>query len=465
MQKPRIPKGTRDYSPEEVRKRYYIINIIRKHFYRFGFFPIETPSFENISVLTGKYGEEADLLMFKILNSGDFMKYYLAHFEKSKEDPIEYFSYEKILSKISEKALRYDLTVPLARYVVMHKNEIKLPFKRYQIQPVWRADRPQKGRYREFYQCDADIVGSRSLWQEIELLLLYYAVFTDLKLPIMIKFNHRELLVAIANIANIKEHWVTFTSALDKWEKIGSENVWKEMLEKGITNKSLKKIKGYFQYHTTDIKNILKRLSNNLASVEKSKIAIKEIFFVWDNLQRLGMENVKLCLNLVRGLNYYTGMIWEIYAKNVNYGSIGGGGRYDELTGIFGLKDVPGVGISFGLERIFLSMEKLNLFRESPVNSLPILFINFGVNEALQSIHYIQFLRKKGIAAELYPEQIKLTRQLKYANQRKIRFVVLVGDKEIREESIVLKNLITGTKKVYHTLDELASHVKRHYVK
>lgn len=439
-QKPSIPKGTRDFNPEQVAKRHYIINTIKGHFERFGFQPIETPSFENSDTLMGKYGEEGDRLIFKILNSGDYL---------SKVDDALYASKDstKITSNISEKALRYDLTVPFARYVVQHQNDIEFPFKRYQIQPVWRADRPQKGRFREFYQCDADVVGSASLFQEVEFIQLYDAVFTDLKLEgVTIKINNRKILSGIAEVIGASDKLIDFTVALDKLDKIGEEKVKEEMLSKGISQSGIEKLQPLFSL-TGDFASQIESLKEILDASEEGKKGIEELEFINNAISELALQTATLQLDvtLARGLNYYTGAIFEVAApENVKMGSIGGGGRYDDLTGIFGMKDVSGVGISFGLDRIYLVLEELHLFPETISKTVEVLFINFGDAEALFCLKAIKTLRGKGINAELYPDAAKMKKQMNHANKRQIPFVVLVGDKEMQGNSFTLKNMETG---------------------
>lgn len=438
--KPSIPKGTRDFNPEEVAKRNYIISIIRQNFERFGFQPIETPSFENSETLMGKYGEEGDRLIFKILNSGDFL---------SKADPEAYEAKDstKITPFISEKALRYDLTVPFARYVVQHQNDIEFPFKRYQIQPVWRADRPQKGRFREFFQCDADVVGSQSLWQEVEFVQLYDAVFTALKLEgVTIKINNRKILAGIAEVIGAQDKLIDFTVALDKLDKIGEEKVKEEMLGKGIPESGIDKLKPLFTL-SGSFESQIAQLKSILSTSEEGKKGIEELEFIDKAISELKLQsaNLQLDVTLARGLNYYTGAILEVSApKGVDMGSIGGGGRYDDLTGIFGLKDVSGVGISFGLDRIYLVLETLNLFPETITNTVKALFINFGEAEAMASMKAIKELRKNGINAELYPDSKKTVRQFNYANKRNIPNVVLVGASELESDTYTLKNMDTG---------------------
>jgi histidyl-tRNA synthetase len=551
-QKPSIPKGTRDFSPAEVAKRNYIISIMRNHFEKFGYQPIETPSFENSDTLMGKYGDEGDRLIFKILNSGEFLldfnKLILAYLrtiygriivELSKEkeesriddylkillsknfiqeivdevnnenseyklynfynkslissirseinsirksdyikddllrrvlneckdcDPRTHNDVKKIIRKfaqdtygkwmsniesknltkqISEKALRYDLTVPFARYVVQHQSEIEFPFKRYQIQPVWRADRPQKGRFREFYQCDADVVGSTSLWQEVELVQLYDSVFTDLGLEgVTIKINNRKILSGITEVIGASDKLIDFTVALDKLDKIGEEGVKKEMLEKGISAAALQKVQPLFHF-TGTIHEKLDKLTSLLSASEEGKKGISELQFICDNIAKLGLKKsiLDLDVTLARGLNYYTGAIFEVAPPNsVSMGSIGGGGRYDDLTGIFGLKDMSGVGISFGLDRIYLVLEELNLFPQTVTNATKVLFLNFGESQTFDAMKAITLLRNQNIKAEMYPDNAKIDKQFKHAERRGIPFVV----KEILGSSFMVKDIQTG---------------------
>ncbi len=439
-QKPSIPKGTRDFSPEQVAKRNYIFDTIKSSFERFGFQPIETPSFENSNTLMGKYGEEGDRLIFKILNSGDFLS-------KVDDDLYSNKDSSKITSKISEKALRYDLTVPFARYVVQHQNEIEFPFKRYQIQPVWRADRPQKGRFREFFQCDADVVGSKSLWQEVEFVQLYDDVFASLGLEgVTIKINNRKVLSGIAEVIGAQDKLIDFTVALDKLDKIGEEKVKEEMLAKGVPQKGIEKLQPLFSLSGT-FDNQIKGLKEILRSSEEGKNGIAELEFIDTAIKALGlkMASLQLDVTLARGLNYYTGAIFEVSApKDVQMGSIGGGGRYDDLTSVFGLKDVSGVGISFGLDRIYLVLEELNLFPKTVSNTVDVLFINFGEQEALYSLKAIKILRAQGINAELYPDAAKMKKQMNYANRRQIDNVVLVGNEELENNNYSLKNMTSG---------------------
>jgi len=535
-QKPSIPKGTRDFSPIEVAKRNYIFNIIRNAFELYGFQPIETPSFENYDTLMGKYGEEGDRLIFKILDSGDFykrIKSEFGEFENFQNDILEIFTevldrtkdykndfpdkaekiilkeieafwstgfmnidnknshYQKFhkdynflcdlvyikvyknyyydndnyivrnlisnyyqsfildqpIKKISEKALRYDLTVPFARYVVQHQNDIVLPFKRYQIQPVWRADRPQKGRYREFYQCDADVVGSKSLIQEVEFIQLYDEVFTKLGLTeVEIKVNNRKILSGIAEIIGAKDKLIDFTVALDKLDKIGAEGVTKEMLTKGISEDAIKKVQPLFHFTGTNQEKVA-QLRTMLQTSEEGIKGVEELQFVVDSIEAIGLQSAILDIDvtLARGLNYYTGAIYEVVTNKVKMGSIGGGGRYDDLTSIFGLKDLSGIGISFGLDRIYLVLEELDLFNQLQLPKPSVLFLNYNTANVSNRIKALTALRKNGIAAEIYPDTASSNKQrqkqFKYVQKREIEFVVL--DDEIGEE-LSLKNTKTG---------------------
>lgn len=441
--KPGIPKGTRDFSPAELAKRNYIFDTIKKHFQTFGFQPIETPSFENYDTLMGKYGDEGDRLIFKILNSGDYLA-------KVNPDDLANKNSTKAASQLSEKALRYDLTVPFARYVVMNQNDIEFPFKRYQIQPVWRADRPQKGRFREFFQCDADVVGSTSLWQEVEFVQLYDTVFSDLGVEgITVKMNNRKILSGIAEVIGAQDKLIDFTVALDKLDKIGEDGVKKEMLEKGITEEAIAKVQPLFSFTGTNTDK-LAQLNTMLAASETGLKGVEELQFIVTAIETLGLQKATLTIDvtLARGLNYYTGAIFEVAAPSqVQIGSIGGGGRYDDLTGIFGLKDISGVGISFGLDRIFLVMDELNLFPETVNSNLDVLFINFGEQEALASFKLLQQLRAKGYKADIYPDAAKPAKQFKYANKRNIPFVVTIGSQELADNTFVIKNMTTGEQK------------------
>jgi len=453
-QKPSIPKGTRDFNPSEIAKRNYIFDIIKRNFQTYGFQPIETPSFENSDTLLGKYGEEGDRLIFKILNSGDFLR---------KVDDATYAdkNSNSIAPKITEKALRYDLTVPFARYVVMHQNELDFPFKRYQIQPVWRADRPQKGRFREFYQCDADVVGSDSLLQEVELIQLYDAVFSDLKLEgATIKMNNRKILAGIAEVIGAKNLLIDFTVALDKLDKIGEDGVKKEMLAKGISEEAIEKASPLFLPQGSNDEQ-LERLDALLKDSEEGKKGLEELRFILETIAVLGLQSANLSIDvtLARGLNYYTGAIFEVAAPaGVKMGSIGGGGRYDDLTGIFGLKNVSGVGISFGLDRIYLVLEDLGLFPEAIDQSLQVLCVNFGDKEAMAALKLVSQLRKSGVKADIYPSSAKMQKQMKYANNRNVPYVVLIGEQELDENSFVVKNMKEGTQEKY-SLNKVADFV------
>lgn len=444
-QKPSIPKGTRDFSPSEIARRTYIVHRIKAQFERFGFQPIETPSFENLETLLGKYGDEGDRLIFKILNSGDFL---------DKVSPETFQSKDSIafLPKITEKALRYDLTVPFARYVVMHQNELYFPFKRYQIQPVWRADRPQKGRFREFYQCDADVVGVPSLLQEAEFIQLYNAVFTGLGLrEVALKINHRKVLSGIAEIIGAGDKLVDFTVALDKIDKIGQDGVVREMLLKGIPQEAIDKAKPLFSLTGTNSEQLQQLRSFLQGSLTGTK-GVEELSKLIDITDTLGLDGVQLQLDvtLARGLNYYTGAIFEAAAPaGVAMGSIGGGGRYDDLTGIFGLPEMSGVGISFGLDRIYLVMEELGLFPETLDRALDVLFINFGEKEAIAASVLAKKLRKLGVKTDLYPSDAKLQKQFKYADNRNVPFVILIGEKELAGGSFIVRNMASGQQQTY----------------
>lgn len=454
-QKPSIPKGTRDFSPIEVVQRNYIINIIKNNFTNYGYQPIETPTFEKSETLMGKYGEEGDRLIFKILNSGDYLKKVDAKLFEEKNS-------QKLTSKISEKALKYDLTVPFARYVVQHQNDISFPFKRYQIQPVWRADRPQKGRFREFFQCDADVVGSTSLWQEVELVQLYDSVFTQLGLNgVTIKLNNRKILSGIAQVIGAEDKLIDFTVALDKLDKIGEEGVKTEMATKGISETALEKLQPLFSLKG-DVSEKLVILKNMLSSSEEGLKGIKELEFIISEVNTLGLQSaiLELDVTLARGLNYYTGAIFEVTApEGVQMGSIGGGGRYDDLTGIFGLKDISGVGISFGLDRIYLVLEELNLIPETVSASTKVLFINFGKEEARYAMKTINQLRKDGISSELYPDAAKMKKQMTYADRKGIPFVVLAGDNEMASQTYTIKEMYTGNQNTL-TFSELKDYLK-----
>ena len=454
-QKPSIPKGTRDFNPEQVAKRSYISNTIKDVFESFGFQPIETPSFENSDTLMGKYGDEGDRLIFKILNSGDYLA-------KADDRALEAKDSNALANSISEKALRYDLTVPFARYVVQHQHDIEFPFKRYQIQPVWRADRPQKGRFREFYQCDADVVGSRSLWQEVEFIQLYDQVFSALKLEgVTIKINHRKILSGIAELIGASDKLIDFTVALDKLDKIGAEKVKEEMLTKGIPEAGINKLEPLFSLSGT-FEDQMTKLTAILSDSEIGNQGIEDLRFIHRAIAELELATagVQLDVTLARGLNYYTGVIFEVAAPpSVAIGSIGGGGRYDDLTGIFGMKDMSGVGISFGLDRIYMVLEELRLFPETVLRHVEVLFINFGETEALFSLKAIKALRSQGIHAELYPDAAKMKKQMTHAHKRQIPYVVIVGSEEMQSDTYTLKDMISGEQSKL-SLEELISRIK-----
>jgi histidyl-tRNA synthetase len=453
--KPGIPKGTRDFSSTEVARRNFIFNTIKHSFELFGFQPIETPSFENSSTLMGKYGDEGDRLIFKILNSGDFLN-------KVDENLLSEKKSTKLTGQISEKALRYDLTVPFARYVVQHQNEITFPFKRYQIQPVWRADKPQKGRFREFYQCDADVVGSKSLWQEVEFVQLYDSVFSKLNVQgTTIKINNRKILSGIAEVIGAKDKLIDFTVALDKLDKIGKDGVVTEMISKGISEEAIEKVQPLFDF-TGSNDDKLASLAEMLATSDEGTKGVEELRFVIDNVEALSLQTAKLELDvtLARGLNYYTGAIFEVAApKEVKIGSIGGGGRYDDLTGIFGLKDVSGVGISFGLDRIYLVMEELGLFEDVELPKPKVLFLNFDENESLAKMKAINELRANGIKSELYPDVAtsnnQQKKQWKYVDKRGIDFVITA----VEDEQFKFKNTQTREEKLL-TIKEIINIVQ-----
>lgn len=447
--KPSLAKGTRDFTSQEVFRRKYIINKLQKNFELFGFQPLETPSFENLATLTGKYGEEGDRLIFKILNSGDYAS-------KTKEEDWSAKNSQKLISQISEKALRYDLTVPFARFVAMNNGQLTFPFKRYQIQPVWRADRPQKGRYREFYQCDADVVGSTSLWQEVELLKLYFKSFSDLNLPVSIHMNNRKILSGLAEYAGISDQLIDFTVALDKLDKIGKDGVVKEMKEKNISQEAIAKLDFLFEQGSDALENLL-QLKERFANIEIGLQGVDELEFVILKARDLGIEAESLVFNitLARGLDYYTGAIFEVKADGVEMGSIGGGGRYDNLTEVFGVKDMPGIGISFGLDRIYLVLEELDLFPNFNDNQVKYLFANYGDAEAIEAYKIISKLRDKNIAAELYPDAAKLKKQFTYAEKKGIQSLVFLGQEEIENETLTIKNLTTGEQRTIRQEDFL----------
>ncbi len=438
MSKPSIPKGTRDFLPSTMVKRNYIFNTIKKSFIKFGFLPIETPCMENTSTLMGKYGEEGDKLIFKILNSGDFLS-------KVDEKSLSEKNSNGILNQISEKALRYDLTVPFARFVVQNQNDIAFPFKRYQIQPVWRADRPQKGRYREFYQCDADVVGSDALLYEVELIQLFDEILSNLGIKdFTIKINNRKILSGITEITGMSDKIIDITVAIDKLDKIGAVGVIKELREKEIPEEAIDKIKPLFELkgNNSEIIEVMKKM---LSNSEIGMKGIEELEYVFEKINLLGLENAVLefDVTLARGLNYYTGAIFEVKANNVSIGSICGGGRYDDLTGIFGLKGISGVGISFGADRIYDVMEELHLFPSFSSETTQLLLINFGEDEN-QSLQILNQFRKSNINTELYPVNAKLKKQMSYADAKNIPYVMFLGEEELKSGSYNLKNMSTG---------------------
>ena len=437
MNKPTVPKGTRDFSPIEMAKRNYIFNTIKEVYALYGFQQIETPAMETLQTLMGKYGEEGDKLLFKVLNSGDFMA------KLSPEELAENNSL-RLASKLCEKGLRYDLTVPFARYVVMHRDELQMPFKRYQIQPVWRADRPQKGRYREFYQCDADVVGSDSLLNEVELMQIVDTVFSRFKIRVFIKINNRKILTGIADYIGAPDKITDITVAIDKLDKIGLEAVNAELEANGITPESIAKLQPILALSGTNEEK-LATIARTIASSEVGLKGVEETRFILEKLKTTGLNNeIELDLTLARGLNYYTGAIFEVKAVDTPMGSITGGGRYDNLTGIFGLPGLSGVGISFGADRIYDVLNTLDLYPQEAVDATRILFINFGEKEADYCLPIIQQVRAAGLSAEIYPDSAKMKKQMSYANAKQIPFVALAGDDEMQAGKITLKNMTTG---------------------
>lgn len=436
-QTPSIPKGTRDYSPEVMVKRNYIFDTIKSVFKLYGYIPLETPAMENLSTLMGKYGEEGDKLLFKILNSGDFIG-------NIPENELLEKNSVKLTNKIAEKGLRYDLTVPFARFVVQHQNELTFPFKRYQIQPVWRADRPQKGRYREFYQCDVDVVGSDSLLHEVELIQMVDEVYRRLKINVRLLINNRKILAGIAEIIGYPDQLTDITVAIDKMDKIGLENVNAELREKGITEEAIAKLQPILDLQG-DNDEKLEKLRSILKDSATGLKGVEELTVVFDYIKELGIgTEIKLDLTLARGLSYYTGAIFEVKALDAEIGSITGGGRYDDLTGIFGLKNMSGVGISFGADRIFDVMNQLDLFPKDNTTTTQILFVNFGSKEERYCLPLLKELRAAGINAEIYPEAAKMKKQMGYADKKGIPFVALVGENEMQEGVVSLKNMTTG---------------------
>lgn len=451
-QKPGIPKGTRDFSPEEMSKRNYIFNTIKSVYALYGFQQIETPAMETLQTLMGKYGEEGDRLLFKILNSGDYLS-------KISDEELTERNTLRLASKVCEKGLRYDLTVPFARYVVMHRDELQMPFKRYQIQPVWRADRPQKGRYREFYQCDADVVGSDSLLNEVELMQIVDTVFTRFGIRVQIKINNRKILTGIAEVIGAADKITDITVAIDKLDKIGIDNVNAELANAGLDAAAIEKLQPIISLSGTNDEK-LQIISDVLACSETGLKGVEEIRFILSKLKKCDLKNeIQLDLTLARGLNYYTGAIFEVKALDVQIGSITGGGRYDNLTGIFGMAGLSGVGISFGADRIFDVLNMLNLYPQEAFNGTQVLFINFGEAESDYCLPIISSLRNAGLRVELYPDSSKMKKQMSYANAKGIPFVALVGENEMKENKVMLKNMMTG-EQLLVAPDEISSIVK-----
>lgn len=448
-QKPSIPKGTRDFGAEEMARRNYIFEVIKKSFKLFGFKQIETPAMENLSTLMGKYGEEGDKLLFKILNSGDFMK-------GVNGNDLEAHNLPRLTNQMCEKGLRYDLTVPFARYVVQHRAELQMPFKRFQIQPVWRADRPQKGRYREFFQCDADIVGSDSLHNEIELLSLIDTVFAELGVRVKIKINNRKLLTGIAETIGEADKIVDITVAIDKIDKIGIDNVNLELKEKGLSDESISRLqpilelKGSNEEKLSVMKTFLCNSPTGLKGIEETEVVL-------NGIDTIGHKSeVEVDVSLARGLNYYTGTILEVKALDVEIGSITGGGRYDNLTGVFGMPGLSGVGISFGADRIYDVLNQLNLYPEEISSSVRVMFVNFGEKESLASQRYVKYLREHGVSALLYPDNAKMKKQMSFANADSIPYVAIVGETELNDGTVTLKDMKLGTQETI-TIEELAA--------
>ena len=441
------PKGMRDFSPSVMFRRNYIFSVVRSAFEKYGFFPIETPAMENLETLTGKYGDEGDRLIFKVLNSGDFLS--KANIDKN--------STSKLVTKqISEKALRYDLTVPFARYVVQNRNDITFPFKRYQIQNVWRADRPQKGRYREFYQCDADVIGTESLLSEIELIQLYDEVFDTLKIPnIEICINNRKVLSGMVEVMNSEELFNDIVIALDKLDKIGIEKVKEEMKVKGVSEEALLVLEQFLSL------TAISELKSLLTNSEIGRKGVEELQFVSDNVNKLGLKNstLKFDITLARGIDYYTGCILEVVQKDVKIGSIGGGGRYDNLTSVFGLDNVSGVGISFGLDRMYIVMEELNVFPENIDQNTRVMLANFGKEESVYCLNLLKQLRENGISSELYPSNSKIKKQMSYADKKSVEFVIMIGENEMESNTITIKNMKLGTQEE-GTITEFITKIK-----
>ena len=450
--KPSIPKGTRDFGPMEMAKRNYILNTIRQVYELFGFQQIETPAMETLQTLMGKYGEEGDKLLFKVLNSGDFL-------QKTTDQELADRNALHLASKICEKGLRYDLTVPFARYVVMHREELQLPFKRYQVQPVWRADRPQKGRYREFYQFDGDVVGSDSLLNEVELMQIEDTVFSRLGVRVQIKINNRKILSGIAEVIGAADKIVDITVAIDKLDKIGIDNVNAELREDGLSEEQISKLQPIILLEGTNEEK-LDTIAQVLKDSETGLKGVVELRFILDTLKKLCLNNeIQLDLTLARGLNYYTGAIFEVKALDTPMGSISGGGRYDNLTGIFGLPGLSGVGISFGVDRIYDVLDALNLYPQGSLQTSQVLFINFGEKETAYCLPIVAQVRQAGIRAELFPDAAKMKKQMSYANAKQIPFVVLAGDNEIAAGKVTLKDMVTGEQLLVNA-DELIEKIK-----
>ena len=452
MQKPSIPKGTRDFGPIEMAKRNYIFNTIKEVYALYGFSQIETPSMENLSTLMGKYGEEGDKLLFKILNSGDFLR-------GMTPEEVANTSTLKLAAKFCEKGLRYDLTVPFARYVVQHREELQLPFKRYQIQPVWRADRPQKGRYREFYQCDADVVGSDSLINEVELMQIVDTVFTKFGIRVQIKINNRKILTGIAEVIGEADKIVDITVAIDKLDKIGLEAVNEELRKDGISEDAIEKLQPIINLQGTNDEK-LQVIRQVLATSETGLKGVEETQFILDNLKNCLKNEIQLDLTLARGLNYYTGAIFEVKALDVQIGSITGGGRYDNLTGIFGMPGLSGVGISFGADRIYDVLNQLDLYPTDAMATTQLLFINFGEKETAYCMPIAREMRSAGIRTEVFPDSVKMKKQMAYANAKQIPFVALAGENEINEGKVTLKNMVTGEQTLVNKEDIVAAIVR-----
>ena len=437
-QKPSIPRGTRDFLPEEMVKRNYIFDTIKGVFQKYGYMPIETPAMENLSTLMGKYGEEGDKLLYKILNSGDYLA-------KADSELLEQKDSLKLMSQISDRGLRYDLTVPFARFVVQHQNEITFPFKRYQIQPVWRADRPQKGRYREFFQCDVDVVGSDSLLNEVELIQIVDEVYQKLDVNVVIKLNNRKILAGIAEIIGYPEKMIDITIAIDKLDKIGVEKVNEELLERGLNKEAIDKLQPILNLSGSNSEK-LTQIKNVLQGSEVGVSGVDEVEYVLGVVDSLDVKTeVELDLTLARGLNYYTGAIFEVKALDVKIGSITGGGRYDDLTGVFGMKGVSGVGISFGADRIFDVLNQLNLYPKNVSETTEVMFVNFGEKEAQQAFKVASKLRVFGIKVEVYPDSAKMKRQMTYADRKGVKFVALIGESELKNNTVTLRNMQDGS--------------------